>query len=68
MDQFRTQLSYVGIMYFMLINASYPPVCSSNSNVYSIKSPKFKRFLWLYSILSPMFWLLFLKMFNIGNI
>lgn len=66
--QLSTQLSYVGIMYLMLMNASSPPVCSSSYRVYMIRSPRFRRLRWLYSMLSPRFLLLFLKMLKIGRI
>ena len=39
--QLSTQLSYVGIIYLILMNASYPPVCYRSYKVSAIKSPKF---------------------------
>lgn len=44
-NQLSTQLSYVGIMYLMLMKASSPPVCSSSYKVYEMRSPKFTLFL-----------------------
>ena len=41
----QAELSNVGIIYLILINASSPPYLSNISNVSEIKSPKFSFFL-----------------------
>jgi len=53
--QASMQLSYVGIMYLMLMKASSPPYVSKSSRVLQIISPMFLLFLWEKSILSPRF-------------
>ena len=42
-------------MYLMLMNASSPPQRSNASNVSSMRSPRFSRSRWLYSMPSPRF-------------
>ena len=42
----RTQLSYVGIMYLMLMKASSPPCSSNSSRVSWISSPRLVRLRW----------------------
>lgn len=68
LNQFKTQLSYVGIIYLIFIKASYPPVCYSNYRVSEIRSPRFSLFLWSYSILSPVFLFELRNMLKIGSI